>query len=268
MLVKRLLVIIPLIPLFALLAALGGIPFSALVVLALGIAAWEYWRMFYEGGYFVSRVAVIGGVIAIAINRAIWGFKYSDVVLAVLIMLTMTLHILRYENGRQHAATDFGVTLGGILYLGWLGSYLISLRNLPNGLWWLLLVLPTAWLSDTGGYVFGRRLGKKPLSPRASPNKTWEGYVGGIAFGTLGALLLAALWQLRAPEITFTKALIIGLVISILAPIGDLGESVIKRQFGRKDSSNILPGHGGMMDRIDSWIWAATLGYYLVLWFS
>jgi phosphatidate cytidylyltransferase len=89
--------------------------------------------------------------------------------------------------------------------------------------------------------------------------------VGGILFSMLFTALIAALWHLRAPAITPLAGLIIGAVMSILCPIGDLGESMLKRQFGLKDSSNLLPGHGGIFDRIDSWLWAGVIGYYLVL---
>jgi phosphatidate cytidylyltransferase len=114
--------------------------------------------------------------------------------------------------------------------------------------------------------VIGKRFGKHQLSPRVSPKKTWEGYLGGILFAMILTPLLAAGWHLRAPAVTPLDGLIIGAVISVFAPLGDLGESMLKRQFGLKDSSNLLPGHGGAMDRIDTWLWAAAIGYYLVLW--
>jgi phosphatidate cytidylyltransferase len=104
------------------------------------------------------------------------------------------------------------------------------------------------------------------MSPRSSPKKSWEGYIGGVIGGTLFAVLLASLWHLRAPAVTPLKGLILGLVITSISPLGDLGESMLKRGFGVKDTSRLLPGHGGIMDRIDSWLWAATIGYYLILY--
>ncbi|RPJ37909.1 MAG: CDP-archaeol synthase, partial [Chloroflexi bacterium] len=100
----------------------------------------------------------------------------------------------------------------------------------------------------------------------ASPNKSWEGYVGGVIGGALFALLMASIWQLRAPAVTPMKGLILGFVICAIVPLGDLGESMLKRCFGVKDSSNLLPGHGGVLDRIDTWLWAAPIGYYLILY--
>ena len=127
-------------------------------------------------------------------------------------------------------------------------------------------MLPAIWLGDGAAYFVGSHFGKHKMSPRVSPNKSWEGYVGGVIGGALGALLLASLWHLRAPAITPVKGLILGLIVTIVSPLGDLGESMLKRGFGVKDTSQLLPGHGGIMDRIDSWLWAAAIGYYLILY--
>jgi phosphatidate cytidylyltransferase len=151
-----------------------------------------------------------------------------------------------------------------------LGAYLISLRNLPEGLWWVLTVLPGVWLADGGAYLIGSRYGRRMLSPRLSPNKTWEGYLGGIVTATLLTPLLALAWSLwTGPQtnVTPVHAALLGLLLAVLTPLGDLGESMIKRQVGAKDSSHILPGHGGIFDRIDTWLWAGVIGYYVIVWF-
>jgi phosphatidate cytidylyltransferase len=129
-----------------------------------------------------------------------------------------------------------------------------------------MLVLPSIWVSDGTAYFVGSHFGRHKMSPRSSPKKSWEGYIGGVIGGTLFAVLLASLWHLRAPAVTPLKGLILGLVITSISPLGDLGESMLKRGFGVKDTSRLLPGHGGIMDRIDSWLWAATIGYYLILY--
>ena len=121
--------------------------------------------------------------------------------------------------------------------------------------------------ADSGAYFVGKTIGKRKFSPRLSPKKTWEGYIGGVIVGTFGTALLASLWNSFQPGLmTPLQGGLIGLVLSLVTVLGDLGESMIKRQFGIKDSSNLIPGHGGAFDRIDSWIWAGVIGFYLVRW--
>lgn len=266
MLAKRLLVINIFVPIFVLVIVLGGWTYTSFILLFLAFAAWEYWRIFKSGGYAPALPLMIAGTTLLVAGRMLWDFKYIAGIFSVIVLAAMGVHVLDYERGRESSGVDFGITLGGIFYLGWLGSYFIALRNLPSGMWWSLLVIPSIWLADSGAFLIGRRFGRHPFSARVSPNKTWEGYLGGILFGTAGTLLLALLWQLRDPTITPLKGLILGCVIAIITPIGDLGESMIKRQFGLKDSGKLLPGHGGVLDRIDSWLWAAVIGYYLILY--
>ena len=245
----------------------GGVYFFALITLLLGVAAWEYGRIFRTAGFNASAPLVVGGVLLLVTIRTYFP-EFATASLSLLVLAAMTWHLLDYERGRDPAATDFAVTVGGIVYLGWIGSYLIELRNLDNGLWWLLLVLPSVWFADSAAYFIGSRFGKHPLSPRLSPRKTWEGYWGGVAFGTLGGAGLAVLWHsLGGPAVTWWQGALLGAFLSILTTLGDLGESMIKRQAGVKDSSNIIPGHGGVLDRLDSWLWAGALGYFFIIWF-
>ncbi len=270
MLLQRTLVVIVLLPIGLLLIWLGGPVFAALITLILGLAAWEYANLFRAGGLQPARPLVVGGVLALSIGRAWNGFESAPWLISLLVLVAMTWHLVAYERGRDQAATDFVVTLGGIFYIGWLGSYLLSLRTLPDGLWWILLVLPTVWVADSGAYFIGRSLGRHKFSPRLSPKKTWEGYFGGVLTGTLAGVLFAWLWGqpwASAAMIPLWQGALLGLALSLITPLGDLGESMIKRQVGVKDSSHLIPGHGGAFDRIDSWLWGAVLGYYLLIVF-
>lgn len=271
MLVKRVLVAAILLPIGLVLIYYGGIPYALLVALFMGLAAWEYVHLFRTGGLQPSRVIVPLGTLLFVFGRVRDGFESAPWILTLVILVSMTYHLLAFERGRDQSGTDFGITLSGILYFGWLGSYLISLRELPEGLWWVLLVLPAVWIADSGAYFIGGRFGRHKLSPRLSPKKSWEGYLGGIITGTLGTALLALVWIYWAgPDTTISmwKGALLGLILSVLTPLGDLGESMIKRQVGVKDSSNLIPGHGGAFDRIDSWLWAGAIGYYVIIWFS
>lgn len=266
MLADRLKVAIVLIIFGGLFIGLGGWPFAIFVTAVMGAAAWEFAALYRQGGFAPCAWLMAGGAALLTLSRQIFGFEHSGFLLSLLALAALTVCTLAYEKGRDTAAVDFTITLSGIFYLGWLGGYFISVRNLPDGLWWFLLVLPAIAMADTGAYSVGRRFGKHKMSPRVSPKKSWEGYIAGILTGALGTAGLAWLWSMRAPAITPLDGLILGGVIAALAPLGDLGESMIKRQFGVKDSSNLLPGHGGILDRIDSWIWAGLIGYYLTLW--
>lgn len=271
MLAQRALVVAVLLPVGLVVIYLGGLLFVAMVGLILSLAAWEYVKLMSAGGHDPAGAFVLSGVLAFVIGRALNEFASAPILLTSLILLTMVYHLIRYEQGQARAATDFGVSLGGALYLGWLGAYLISLRQLPFGLWWVLLVLPITWIADSGAYFVGSRWGRRKFSPRLSPKKTWEGYWGGVFAGTLGGLGLTFAWQALAgntlPMAAWQGALL-GLVLAAITPLGDLGESMVKRQVGQKDSGNILPGHGGMFDRIDSWLWAGVIGYYFITWIN
>jgi phosphatidate cytidylyltransferase len=267
MLANRLKVVIILIPIGVAVIVLGGWAYSGLVTLMLGVAAWEYWRMFTRGGVLPIVWILIPGVALLAIARTVWGFEHNDLILSGLAMATMTVHTVLCEKGCKNPASDFGATIGGLIYLGFLGSYLISLRNLPGGMWWVLLTIPTIGIGDSGAFFIGRKFGRRPLAPMVSPYKTVEGYFGGLLFSILGGWLLAYLWGLRFTGIVPWHGLALGAVLGALTPLGDLGESMLKRQFGVKDTSGILPGHGGILDRMDTWIWGSVISYYVITWF-
>lgn len=270
MLAKRILVAVFLLPIGLAVIALGGALYSGLITLIMALAAYEYIQLFRAGGLQPAGFLVIGGAVLLVIGRAWNGFESANWLISILILVSMAYHLGSYENGRNPSATDFGVTLAGILYIGWLGAYLVSLRNLPDGKWWVLIALPSVWMTDTGAYLFGHAFGTHQLNQRLSPKKTWEGYLGGVFSGALAGGLLAFAIQSGAgpiPAITPLNGTILGLVIGVTTLLGDLGESMIKRQVGAKDSGKMLPGHGGIFDRIDSWLWAGVISYYVIYWF-
>jgi phosphatidate cytidylyltransferase len=246
----------------------GGVFYFVLMTIFLVGGAWEYARMYRAVQYEPHEILTVGGVLAIATARVFF-VDFAMPLFAALILLAMTVHLIAFERGRDQAALDFCVTVAGIVYIGWLGSYLLDLRNLEQGVWWLMLILPMVWAGDTGAYSIGTVYGRHKMSPRLSPKKSWEGYFAGVftsvivgaffayAFSSMGPLPLNGL-------INPFQGALLGLFIGAVAPLGDLGESMLKRQSGLKDSSNIFPGHGGFLDRIDSWIWGAAIGYFLI----
>ncbi len=263
MLSERVLVAVALLPIGLAFIFWGVYPFAVLVAAVVALASWEYGRLFRAGAHNPAAGLLVAGSAILALTHA--SGKYTAPLLVVLLFLAAGYHLRAFERGNAQAATDYAITFNGIVYFGFLGAYLVRLRALPGGIWWLLLVLPVVWVADSAAYFVGRTLGSHALSPRLSPKKTWEGYLGGILGGILGGALLAAGYGAYIqPEIRIWHGVVLGGLLSVLTPLGDLTESMFKRQFGVKDSSHLLPGHGGVWDRIDSWLWAAPLGYYVI----
>jgi phosphatidate cytidylyltransferase len=156
---------------------------------------------------------------------------------------------------------DLAITAFGVLYVGFTLSTVASTRSLPAGEWLVLFIALVTWASDTGAYYAGTLWGKHLLAPSVSPKKTIEGVAGGLALA-VGAALLAHAWFV--PQLSLSDALILGMLLTVSGLLGDLWESAIKRRMGVKDSGSILPGHGGMLDRLDSLLFTAPTFYYYV----
>ena len=267
MLRERVAIALLLIPLVLWVVASGGWLFLLGIGAALALAAAEYGAIFRRQGRRPAVPLMVLGVLLLAGFRFFFAFDHTAVLLAGLILSSMVWHLVDYERGASSSGTDFALTLAGLLYIGWIGSYLISLRNMEHGEWWFLLALPAVWIADSAAYFVGRAIGKHRLAPRLSPKKSWEGYLAGVIFGAAGGAGFAQLWRIGAgPGSTITPlgGLIVGAVVGALATLGDLGVSMIKREMQVKDSGALIPGHGGALDRIDSWIWAGVLGFYTV----
>jgi phosphatidate cytidylyltransferase len=267
MLRERVAIVILLFPFLAWMIADGGWIFAVGIALVLGLAAVEFGHLFKVHQLRPSTPLLFLGTISLSIARFLSGFNASVAIMTLFCLLAMSWHLVDYELGAPRSGTDFAITTTGIIYLGWVGSYLISLRSIPDGMWWFLIALPSVWLADTAAFFIGRWIGQHRLSPRLSPKKSWEGYLSGIVAGALSGWLFALLWQIGAglsSSINPSRGLVVGGLLAIFAPMGDLGVSMIKREIQVKDTGNLLPGHGGALDRLDTWIWAGVLGFYIV----
>jgi len=150
----------------------------------------------------------------------------------------------------------------GILYVGLLLSHYILLRNLENGVALVFFVILVTWLSDTGGFFVGKTWGKLPLAPRLSPKKTIEGLLGGILFSVVGAILSQFTF---VPFFSLGQCVMLGVGLALFGALGDLAESAIKRSVSVKDSGTMIPGHGGVLDRVDSLLFTGPAMYYYVM---
>jgi phosphatidate cytidylyltransferase len=190
----------------------------------------------------------------------IFGVPLFYVLPVFVIMWVITVPILMgtYEG----MLTKECVTMFGILYFGWFMGHLVFLRHLPGGFGYIIFLSMAVVLNDVCAYVFGRLFGKHKMTPHISPKKTWEGAAGGL----FGSLLAVVVFHYATPSLSWGKTVIAGLIIAVAAPVGDLVVSVIKRDMAVKDSGNLIPGHGGLLDRCDSLLFATpAFYYYLVL---
>ena len=256
------------VPLGIIVIFVGNWLFALVVSLILARGVWEYAIVFERGGNRPARSLMVISIFILVAARFSLSFSADSWLLTLFVLLAMTVHLVSYERGRTKAATDFTTTLSGFFYIGLLGSYFISLRSLPHGEWWLLFSLFAVWLTDSGAFFLGTAYGRHKMTPRLSPHKSWEGYVGGVLVGTLVTpLFLFVFLRLGLPNdpaFSFLNVAILSFAIGTLTTLGDLGESMLKRQMKVKDASHLIPGHGGVLDRIDSWLWALPIGYYVV----
>lgn len=188
--------------------------------------------------------------------------------------VTIPLTWLLLKKDKENAFARWSWTIAGAIYIGWLTSYLVALRtgyNLPGlaetaARNWTFYALSTNILSDSMAFFIGRKFGKHYLAPKVSPGKTWEGTFGGLA----GAVLCSLFFTLPTPlslNIGYSQIILLGIAVSIAGQTGDLVKSLFKRNMGIKDSSNLLPGHGGFLDRLDSHLFAGVVVYYYVMIF-
>lgn len=243
--------------------------FGLFMAIVLSIALWEYVRMFRVGGFYPAGLALYAALICF-LTATVFIQQPTPMIFIVLFTLVIAgWHIRDYERGRESAVFDLTISLSGMVYIGVLGSFFLAIRGLPGGDWWLLTVLTSVWWADVGAYAWGSLIGKRPMAPRLSPKKTWEGYIGGIITTLVGSPLLFKIFQAaRLPlddAITLPRVMILSAFMGVFPTLGDLTISMIKRHFGVKDSGKILPGHGGMLDRVDSWLWAVSIGFYLIV---
>lgn len=243
----------------------GGLLFIALLAILTFFALYEFHSFIEKKGINLPKVIFItNGLIFILI--AVAGIKsgliFDFFLFYVLISFLISQLLIKQKN---NALLNSSLAFLGTIYVGWLSAHFIYLRNLSGGFFYVILVLLVTWANDTGAYFIGINFGKVKLCPKISPNKTVEGAIGGLIFSLIACLIIGGLWVNNlSPDFNFSlvQLLILGTLISLAAQLGDLVESLFKRDAGVKDSSNLIPGHGGILDRFDSLLFAAPVVYY------
>ena len=241
----------------------GGLPFLFLVLTLALFCINEFYAMMMRKGYFPAfwvgnLITIFFIVFAYYSTKQNWELAHSVILTIAVTIAAISGIFLKREDD---TSVDVSITVFGMLYCGWFFGFLIFIRSLTEHGGYLFFLMFTIWAQDVVAYVIGRYFGKHKLAPSISPNKTWEGAVAGF----ITCLIAAEIFSGLAP-INGQHALILGALIGIMAQLSDLVESIIKRDAKVKDSSNILPGHGGFLDRMDAFILTAPLMYYYVVW--
>jgi phosphatidate cytidylyltransferase len=247
---------------------IGEYAFFALIVLLLSLAEVEFSQLGRAIGYRPAVGFGLALVWVLLLDARLPGLGLAGPGIAFVLLGSLSWQIAHREGS---PVGDWSVAIASGLYLGVCGSCLLRLRDLsPDGLWWTFTVVPSIMAADSGAYFVGKAWGRRKLAPTLSPGKTWEGYLAGIATGGALTCFLGWLWPRVSGldmRLSPLHGLAVGLIVATIAPLGDLAVSMIKRSASAKDSGSIIPGHGGALDRVDSVLWAAVLGYYYVLWF-
>lgn len=238
----------------------GWVAFAGTTLIVL-LAGYELHNMMLHSGYRPLLVVSLGLSVLFLVAAMLPQIRLLLIEIGLGGSLLISLPWLFFRKKLDGALVDWALTLALPIYLGWSMSFFPLLRGygigLTRGAWWVLLVLLGVWGFDTAAFFTGRFFGRHKLAPNISPGKTWEGVMGGLVLSIAAGLVLTV-----APlGVPWYLAIVLGIVLGVAAVLGDLAESLIKRQTHVKDSGQIMPGHGGMLDRIDSLIFAVIVVY-------
>jgi len=262
----RLAVIVLGVPCLYLITRRGGVFFLGLVDLVILLGLREFYVLMRAKGY--QPFESLGYFCALAISAYAWRQGVAvPLILTASLLAIMVREVFRGDP--SHSLTHMAVTVFGIMYVGWLGSHLVMLRELPAqqgapgsvGADMVFFAALVTWATDTGAYLAGVAVGRHPLAPRISPKKTREGALGGLVAASLAGWLCARGF---ASFVTPLSGALLGLAAGVVGQLGDLVESLIKRDAGTKDTAELIPGHGGVLDRFDSMLFVVPVFYY---WF-
>jgi phosphatidate cytidylyltransferase len=249
--------------------------FSIVVAIAALLGVIEFYAMVDRRRW--QPLAIFGTLWTLFfIFNAYYAPKYSSsntyiLVTSALIASAVALSlvwVLFLRSSGEKVMVGWATSVTGIFYMGWLLSYWVLIMNSYGGDWngrdWVLIALFSTFAVDTTAYFVGRAWGRHKMAPTVSPGKTWEGAVGGLVGAIVAVIALALLLDV---DISYSEMVILGVLIAVFAQLGDLAESKLKRSVGVKEASNLIPGHGGILDRLDSIVFTGVVVYYCLRWF-
>jgi phosphatidate cytidylyltransferase len=241
-------------------------PWFTLLIAAVALAGTYE---FYKLANFDRREPLLYLGLLWALALAVRPQYVSSNVLPVVITATVLISLvwLLFRPSREKAFQNWAWAIAGALYVGWMLSYWLNLRGLTDGRNWVYLAMLTTFANDTGAYFIGRAKGKHKMAPTVSPAKTWEGAIGGLISAIPAAIMIALVLNVISPfTFAYWQIIVLGFIVSLFAQLGDLVESLLKRNMGVKEAGSLLPGHGGILDRFDSLIFVGAVVYYYVIW--
>lgn len=261
----RVLASVVFIPCLIIITLRGGYQFLALIDIVIFVGMWEFFGMMRAKGLRPYRAIGIASGLALSWYFFLRDGVYANLFLTVGLLAIMTLELTRRDG--KDAIYHVSTTMLGVVYVGYLASHLVLLRQLPLaaeldyhlGASFVFLAFVVTWACDTGAYIVGSAVGRRPLLPRVSAGKTVEGAVGGVVFAVAGAIVAQ---QTFAGYLGAAQAVLLGGGAAVVGQVGDLFESLIKRDADVKDTSGLIPGHGGVLDRFDGLLFTAPLMYY------
>ena len=259
--IKRFITALIIIPLVGLLIIFGPSYTLALMVCATAIfGLYEFYTITMPQGGTKEK---IGGIILGAILCTLFQWTHAEMIMVFLgsVMVVLFLGYIFSSKELSILPNRIGIVLLGIIYVPFLLSHITLINKLPQGIFWVLLLLATVWVGDTFALLIGSWWGRHKLSPRISPHKTVEGFFACFVGAILTVFAFKALFL---PTVRGTDAVFVGLGIALFGQLGDLSESMIKRGAKVKDSGSLIPGHGGVLDRLDSFLFAAPFLYYFL----
>lgn len=258
--------------------------FAGLAFAGIGLALWEFFDLvFPDETNALKATGVILGLLQVFTPALLWkapatlkgytlfmGIPGLHVTtLFVMVVMVGFLFMRGNEEQQTQAPFQMAMVIFGAAYIGLFAAHVVLLRRIHFGAGWLIILFVGTWLSDTGGYFFGKGIGGPKLYPSVSPNKTWAGLFGCFVGATLSTIVLKLLhptFPTLLPPINWVDTVVLGIILSLVGQVGDFCESLLKRAYHKKDSGSLLPGHGGLFDRLDSLVFSAPVVFYYVIW--
>jgi phosphatidate cytidylyltransferase len=264
-------------PFLVLVTRAGGGVFLLFLDMTMVVALWEFYQVMEAKGVNPSKRLGVSAALILSTLTYWWGPSGAHHSLGIFLAAFVITIMLRelFRPDMAFPIYDIATTMFGVFYVGWLMLHLLLLRELPRefglpdaaGSSFVLYAFLLAWACDTGAYFTGLSIGRHPLAPKVSPKKSVEGAIGGF-MACVGAAFLGRVWFVRdaggAPYLTIGQTLALGVLVGVAAQLGDLVESLLKRDARVKDTSAMIPGHGGVLDRFDSLLFSAPVAYYFL----